>query len=368
MYSILIVIFSMSINAGKATVQVQNLGTEIAYFASAQLCRVQKQALLYHAWEKCLQIQAEYVLELSQRVKADDFIPEQDGEVWDFLDRVYGRKDQHPLEGRVPSSGEYLELFVPRTYRVERGDSLMKIAGKLWGDQALYTTLIEQNPYLSGDPNLILAGAELSADQPFYLPTDQRYGYSMPEFGFYTSYEWYYGYNEYGSLVLSFSGDDRFNKVFCMVREKEEQEGASFDDWEGTSAQVREYVMEHFGEAVNDLTFEHYRLADGELYMYSCLIYIYSEDNSEAIKYPLLLTAATKRTDSLQADFIGVSHLADNYDTRGEIRYMAASFAETERYQSSGIYSDHNIVIVPSFEWDIEGLFNPFDWLQALLS
>lgn len=121
---------------------------------------------------------------------------------------------------------------------------------------------------------------------------------------------------------------------------------------------------------VSDLLFERYRMEkqdtlSGELYLYSYTWHISPTD------YPNLtckVCIGLKLTEHIQAEFVG--YTLDDYDIRGCVRYITASFEEHFDSGKNGKFTvnDSNMSIVPETEWPLAGMYNSFAYMDEFFS
>ena len=52
------------------------------------------------------------------------------------------------------------------TYTVQPGDTLWEIAANCYGDENLYTLILDGNPELKGDPDNVIPGQRLKIPSP----------------------------------------------------------------------------------------------------------------------------------------------------------------------------------------------------------
>lgn len=105
--------------------------------------------------------------------------------------------------------------------------------------------------------------------------------------------------------------------------------------------------------------------AAGELYLYSYIWQISPDD------YPELtcrVCAGFKLTDHLQAEFIG--YTLDDYDIRGCIRYVTASFEEHFDAENAETFTvnNSNMCITPETDWPPEGMYNSFAYIDEFFT
>lgn len=170
----------------------------------------------------------------------------------------------------------------------------------------------------------------------------------MEEYRFETPVQWVSGTGSHGTMVV-YPRDAMFSKVFCRINQRQSNADEFLENWTETSGIIRKYVEDNYRENIRNLTFEQYDMEDGQLYVYSfCMNTVIQREDGSSVEYPFLLTVA-KVTDSLQAEFVGVSYAEDEYNINGTTRYMGASFCEESSYQEDGEYFDHNLVIKPEY-------------------
>lgn len=282
---------------------------------------------------------------------------------WAYLEYLDEMKEPYPLLENRADYGDYIELYSQDYYRVEPGDSLWGISMKKWGNGENYISIINQNKELLDDPNLIFPGMKLSVAHSSYIRRETLGGISMGEYRFDTPVQWASGTGNHGTMVV-YSRDAMFSKVFCRINQRQSNTDGFLANWTETSEIISRYVEDYYSEDIRNLTFEQYDMDDGQLYVYSyCMNTVIQREDSSSVEHPFILTVATKVTDSLQAEFVGVSYAKDDYNISGTTRYMGASFREESAYQEDGEYFEHNLVITPEYEWELDGLFNPFPWM-----
>ncbi len=249
-------------------------------------------------------------------------------------------------------------------YEVEKGDSLWRIADRLWEDGRLYSVLYDLNKEGVKNPDLIYPGQRLKITRPLYL---ERQGGAI-------EYTDVYAYSEpndctvgllstegVGATCVLYGHDEKSYDIACMIREKEAAQDSLKDSaaWEKT---IRAYVEDQCGDLVQDLMFEQYLSEDGDpVYLYS---YVYEIDLSQYERegrIHLYVSAGVKQTAHMQADFVGFG--TDGDSLRDRVRYVTASFEELLPQGVACTVNDNNIILYPSTEWEAAS-FNVFAWIE----
>lgn len=251
-------------------------------------------------------------------------------------------------------------------YTVLPGDSLWKIAGKLWGDGSRYGELAGINNDLIKDPDLIFPGMVLKVSPTGRIVRKEaRYGgIQMGDYSMDMPHGWTVGIMESGGAFANFAMSGDKAAIACLIQDKEKETEESVRNWEQCTRLIAEYVRKNYDKQVSDLSFEHYRMeeqddASGDLYLYSYTWQV-SPD------YPNLkqsVCAALKLTDHIQAEFLGYS---TDYDIHGTVRYVGATFEEHFGSDNGGKFTvnDSNMQMAPEAEWGMDGMINSFAWVD----
>ncbi len=250
-------------------------------------------------------------------------------------------------------------------YTVESGDSLWKIAEKLWGDGNDYMELADANKNQIVNPDRIYPGETLKVSRSGRLIRKEKRGV-LTYTGKYlmdTPYGWTVGVTQSGDAWTNYalSGD---GVIACLIKDKEEETVKTVQDFEECMGKIEDYAEKNYPDQVSELCFEHYRTENqngdgGELYLYSYIWHISPE-------YPDLtyqVCAGLKLTDHVQAEFVGYAH---DYDIHGTVRYVAATFEEDYDPGSGTEFTvnDTEMDIQPQVEWELKGMFNSFAYLD----
>lgn len=277
-------------------------------------------------------------------------------------------EENFALSYERPESGEAYVLLPSQEeeYTVAAGDSLWKIAERLWGDGRLYTELYEANREKIVNPDIIWPDQILRVSRPLYLEKqsgpigikwESVYQFDTPRG---CSVGTLNGQEAAANFTL-FGRDEGYN-IACLIREKENTlEGPeNYQDWEQA---VLSYVEEEYENAVQDLTFEQYLSEEGEIiWLYS---YVYTIDLSQYGTTGSMETevcAGVKQSDHMQADFVGFC--TGGADIRNKVRYVTASFEELLPEGGVCNVNDQNMQIYPSVMWE-PASFNAIAWVDC---
>lgn len=279
-------------------------------------------------------------------------------------------EDKYPIVyGDVPDGGEICATLITEEedYTVEPGESLWKIAEKLWGDGNGYVELADDNKDLISDPDIIYPGMTLKVLRKGNIITKETRGSFMRE-GEYlmdTPYGWTVGISQSGDAWANFTlSGDSDGVIACLIRDKEKESPKTVQDFEECVRKITAYAEKNYPKQVSELEFEHYRTENqdgalGEMYLYSYDWHISPE-------YPDLICkvcVGLKLTDHIQAEFVGY---AFNDDIQSSVRYVTATFEERYDPESGEEFTvnNSNMDIQPQVEWEIPGMFNSFAYVD----
>lgn len=295
-----------------------------------------------------------------------------------LLDRMLGMdvlaaEEEYPLIYEELSDNEFPVVALTtdwEDYTVLPGDSLWKIAERLWGDGHGYVELAETNKDLVKDPDLIFPGMVLSVSKTAsIIRKEARYGgVQMGTYSMDMPYGWTAGIIEMGNAFANFAllGDKA--AIACLIQDKKKETVESVGDWEQCMKLMADYVKKNYDERVSDLAFEHYRMVDqdgatGELYLYTYMWQL-SEDYPD---FKQQVCVGLKLTDHVQAEFLGYGI---NYDIHSTLRYVCATFEEHFDPESEEKFTvnDSNMQMIPETEWELDGMFNSFAWVDEFFT
>lgn len=272
------------------------------------------------------------------------------------------------LSCEKPASGEayVLQPAQEEECEVTAGDSLWKIAERLWGDGRLYVDLYEVNRERIQNPDLILPGQVLRTVRPFYL--EKQSGPIGIKSGITYQFDTPRGSTvglrseaDSGANFVMFGGEEGW-EVACLIREKEKSlHGAGdYDAWEKA---VSDYAKAKYGSVVQNLKFEHYLSKDGEivwLYFYDYMIDMTKYDKTGSVQ--MKVCAGITQSEHMQAEFVG--YCDGKKDIRDRVRYMTASFEELLPEGEECRVNGENMQIYPSVEWEAAS-FNAIAWIDS---
>lgn len=257
----------------------------------------------------------------------------------------------------------YLELTeIDGEYEVSPGDCLWSIAEKVWGDGSLYENLIAYNQEIISDPDMIYPGTCLSVKRSVYIRKQNPYGKnSMWGYEFPTPGGSVTGIREFGDSGANFcmSGN---GVIACLVQDKEKAFVETTSDWSECMQRLEKYAEENYEGQITELVFEHYQsLEEEDIYLYS---YQYKADLAEyGVKdsISVYVCVGMKLTEHMQAEFVGFDFDQGINDT---VRGVTAGFNELPNNGDFPSVNGSNMAIWPSNEWDLDGMYNAFAWIE----
>lgn len=282
-------------------------------------------------------------------------------------------EEEYPLvyedlsEGEEPVAMLFCDM---QSYTVLPGDSLWKIAEKLWGDGKGYLDLARENKELIKDPDVIFPGMVLTASRTGSIIRKEAKngGVQMGDYSMDMPYGWGVGVIEMGNAFTNFAMIDDQTAIACLIQDRKKETGTSVRDWEQCKERITGYVSKNYEEQVSDLEFEHYRM-EGQGGM-SGDIYLYSFTWQVSPAYPgftIPVCVGLKLTDHIQAEFVGYGM---DYDIHGAVRYVSATFEEhfNPDNKEGFTVNDSNMQLTPEAEWEIDGMFNSFAWVDEFFT
>lgn len=280
-------------------------------------------------------------------------------------------EERFPLNYEIPSEFEdqYIELLTDDgSYEVKAGDSLWQISENVWGDGSFYPLLFECNTELAQNQGFIYPGMVLEIGRKAYIrkQTGSMGVKSLGQYYVDVPYGWHFGILEAGDAFANFAlYDSTIDSVMCLFRDKEQAAVKSMEDWENFQNSVKDYIGKNYAEVVSNLSFERYQSQKGEeLYLYSFEYFIDLSNYGYSKSFmKVYICQGIKQTEHLQAEFTG---FCLDEDIRDIVRYIASSFEELPTQDGKVVsVNDTNITILPSIEWELSGIHNPFPWIEA---
>ena len=248
-------------------------------------------------------------------------------------------------------------------YEVCEGDCLWNISRKYLGSGEKYTELMEMNPDVITDPDLIYPHTYLQLKRSVYVRKETHYeGTRMGPCRFGALSGCTVGIAQSGDAHSSFAFTRSDHaRVVCRIRDKEQVSVDTLSDWEECREAIEEYVEEHYGESITDLTFRRYQSERGdEIYQFSYVYTIMGEPYGLKGTLPVYVSHGICQTEHIQAEFVGF-HTEEGMED--VIRYLVAGFEELPSSGSDSM-NDYNITMGPSMKWELPGIFNSFGWLE----
>ena len=276
-------------------------------------------------------------------------------------------------DDRYAKEDDYMALTeIFEDYTVLPGDSRWKIAEEQLGNADYYAELAAANPNTLTNPDLIYPGMRLNIVKTGYIRKDEKSRGGIRfngKYAFDTPYNWSSGVTQSGGAFANFVvfGD---GSIACLFKDKTKEVMTDVLDWQECMWQISAYAEENYGKQVSDLCFEHYRMdgqadASGDLYLYSYVWHISPDD------YPNLtckVCVGLKLTEHIQAEFLG--YTSNDYDIQSCVRYVAASFEELFDAENAEeiTVNDSNMSIVPDTEWQLQGMYNSFAYIDEFFT
>lgn len=280
-------------------------------------------------------------------------------------DIVARAEERYPIVyGAVPSDAEDVIVIKedPHEYEVAEGDSLWRIAERLWGDGEYYTELAECNRELVPEPDLIYPGLLLDVSRTGYMEKESGpTGFSSREYSFDFPDGFTVGYLQSGESGAGLAVFGREAGDFaCLIQKRTQGAVSTTANWEECTRKIEDYVQENYKDYVSDLTFDHYQVNGEELYLYSYIYTIYGSRYGLEGAIQIHVCTGLRLSEHLQAEYIGFSR---NGDTSDIVRYMGASFEELEMNGDAPL--SVTMSFTPDSSWDLEGMYDSFCWIDG---
>ncbi len=278
-----------------------------------------------------------------------------------------------PLYARAEEKDRVILNQINNEYIVEEGDSLWKIAEEKLGKGELYHILYESNRQTIHDPDRICPGQVLSVTMPVEINIlSDKAGVTMGDYGFKMYPDWTVGTKSMGKSSGNwalFTGETE--SICCLIQPKKEEAAETLENWRKCQEDIADYLEDNYKDKVQELEFIQYRTEKGDqIYLYS---FIYNIDEKqlggkiEGTYYPVKVCMGIRFTDSIQAEFLFYDY---DYRTTGredgieKVRYVTGTFYEEEDLDKDELLRQ-NMQLLPQVEWPINGIFNPFGWLDS---
>lgn len=250
-------------------------------------------------------------------------------------------------------------------YEVQEGDCLWKISEKMLGSGSEYLRLVEMNPDVITDPDLIYPHMLLQLKRKVYVRKRAGVaGTQMDGYRFGALTGWTVGIAQAGDAFSNFAfmGADSA-RIVCLIRDKEQDSVDALSDWEASRNAIEEYAEEHYGDSVTDLVFQRYQSERGdEIYLFSYVYTIEGERYGLKGTLPVHVSHTICQTEHIQAEFTG---FATEEGVEDIVRYLVAGFEELPSAGAGEFtVNNSNMMLEPSQEWALSGIHNPFGWIQ----
>lgn len=257
--------------------------------------------------------------------------------------------------------GNYLKLTAAvGEHMVEKGESLWKIAQKIYGDGSRWQDISALNGL--SDPGRIFPGQYLSLpDREYSLqkPQIQRgEGYYLEDAGafrFQIPERWALGTCSLDARLSTFAGTDQRARVLWSLEDNQMGEDAWAEDWGEVCADLRQTAETVFAEDLAELSFEKYRVESGnEVYAFRC---VFTDKNGER----QIVSAAYRFGQKNLMEFIGLAPEDFSPDMGRLTLYTAATFEEYEEERHMGFGNGVKSGEYRGMEvWNYPSLHNPF--------
>ena len=269
---------------------------------------------------------------------------------------------------RIPeeAAGEYMVLTEDLgNYEVCEGDCLWNISEQYLGTGERYPELMEMNPDVITNSDLIYPHTLLRLTRNVYVRKETASeGTRMGSCRFGALTGCTVGFAQEGEAYssLAFTRPDH-GRVVCHIRDKVQAGVDTLSDWEKCRDTIEEYAEEHFGEQVTDLTFQRYQSERGdEVYQFSYVYTVMGEAYGLEGTLPVYVSHGICQTEHIQAEFVGF-HTEEGMED--VVRYLVAGFEELPSPEGgAGSMNDYNIIMGSPGEWELAGIYDSFDWIR----
>lgn len=269
----------------------------------------------------------------------------------DYAMRIHPAGDPDNYLKLTAAAGEHV---------VEAGESLWKIAQKVYGDGGRWEDISALNRLAS--PERIFPGQCLALpDREYCLqkPRIQRgEGYYLEDAGafrFQTPERWALGTCSLDARLSTFAGTDRQARVLWGIEDNEMGEDAWAESWDRVCADMRQTAETVFGEALAEVSFERYRVESGnEVYAVRC---VFTDEYGER----QIVSAAYRFGRKNLVEFIGLAPEDFSPDMGRLTLYTAATYEEYEEERHMGFGDGEKGGEYRGMEvWKYPSLHNPF--------
>ena len=269
---------------------------------------------------------------------------------------------QMPEEG--PEDYMILEEVIG-DYEVREGDCLWNIAEQYLGSGERYPELMEMNPDVITDPDLLYPHTYLQLKRNVYVRKEmQAEETRMGPCRFDVLPGYMEGSMRAGDIYSRFAFTRKDSAhILCRLREKEQATVNILSNWEKCQNIIEKYAEKYYKDQVSDLTFQRYQSERGdEIYLFSYVFMVSGEAYGIRGSFPVYVSHGICHTEHIQAEFVGF-HTEEGMED--VVRYLAAGFEELPASESgTDSVKDYDTAIKTYNSWDITGVCNSFGWLK----
>ncbi len=254
---------------------------------------------------------------------------------------------------------DYLTLFAQTPeHVVQKGECLWDIAQQTYRDGGKWRDIAALNALET--PRLIWPGQTLvMPEQTYYLqiPFLQKgKGYYLEDegaFRFQTPERWALGTCSMDARLSTFFGENRRGRILWGVEDNTLGENAWSGEWDEVCANMEKAAQAVFGEGLEELSFEKYRLQDGNEVYYVCCSF--SDERGEGRK----VSAAYRFGEKNLMEFIGIGTQDFSPDIGRLTLYTAATYEEYREERHVG-FGEKESQYRGMEVWEYPMLHNPF--------